>query len=267
KKVVQFNALRQHQRPGLSLVNGTVYVAWASHSDSGPYHGWGVGWNVSNLSTQGWKLSGVFNTSPNHSNRGIWQGAGRLPFEADGSAFYFETGNGVGNNSGTTLNSSGFPIDGNYYDALLKVVADPTTTATNQNMNGWGFKVADYFIPYNQQALDTADRDFGSGGPLLLPDSAGITGHPHLMIAGGKDGRIYVIDRANMGHFDPNGDHVVNAVPNGSGQNTAPVLVNGLLSTPAYFNGKVYIVSGYDSFAYEVSISSTGKLTATAQTS
>jgi fibronectin type 3 domain-containing protein len=266
KQVVQFNALREHQRAALSLVNGTVYVAWASHSDSGPYHGWVVGWNVSNLTTQGFILSGVLNTSPNHGNAGIWEGSGKLAFEADGSAFYFETGNGIGNNSGTTLGSNGFPIDGNYYDALVKVVADPTTTATSQTMNGWGFKIVDFFIPYNQQALDTADQDFGSGGPTLLPDSAGIAGHPHLMIAGGKDGRIYLIDRDNLGRFDPNGDHVVNAVPNGLGQNTAPKLVNGLVSTAAYFNGKVYAASGYNGSAYEITINADGTTTDTAQT-
>src|SRR5262249_60867024 len=91
RNVVQFNALREHQRGALSLVNNQVYVEWASHGDNGPYHGWVVTWDVSNLTTSGFVMKGVFNTSPNNGLAGIWQGGGRLAFEADGSPFSFAT--------------------------------------------------------------------------------------------------------------------------------------------------------------------------------
>ena len=249
----------------LSLENGTLYVAWASHNDATPYHGWIVSWDVSQLATKGFQLSGAFNDSPNGGQAGFWEGGGTLAWELDGSAFYVETGNGLFNKGVTGLDANGFPVDGNYYNALLKIVRD-STTPTTQNINGWGMHVADYFIPYNSQALDTADQDFGSGGSMLLPDSAGIAGHPHLMVASGKQGKIYLVDRDNMGKFDPNNDHVVNAVPDGSGHNTPPVQLGGSLSTPAYYNGKIYCVSGYSSFAYSFTIGSTGALTATSQT-
>jgi hypothetical protein len=232
KPVVQFNALRENERGALNLVNNTLYVEWASHGDNGPYHGWVVAWNVANLSTSGFVLTGVFNTSPNGGLTGIWQGAGRLAFEANGSAFYFETGNGPGGHGNPTLDANGFPVDGNYYESLLKVVADPATSPANQNTNGWGLKVTDYFTPFNQVALDNVDQDFGSGAPLLLPDSAGIGGHPHLLVAAGKEGKIYVVDRDNLGKFDANNDHVLNAVPDGSGHNTPPVLIGGSLGRP-----------------------------------
>lgn len=264
RQVVQFNALREHQRTALSLVNNTVYVQWASHGDNGPYHGWVVGWNVANLTTNGFRVSGVLNTSPNDGLAGIWGGGGRLTFEADGSAFYFETGNGSG--GAPTLNASGFPVDGNYNEALVKVMADPTTSATNQNINGWGFKVVDYFIPYNVAGLDNADSDFGSGSPIILPDSAGIAGHPHLMLAAGKEGKIYLIDRDNLGKFDPVNDHVINAVPNGSGHNTPPNLIGGSLSTPSYYNGMIYWITGYNGAVNAYTISSNGTLTRTSQT-
>ena len=70
------------------------------------------------------------------------------------------------------------------------------------------------------------------------------------MLAAGKSGQIYVVDRDNMGHYSPTGDNVLNAVPNGSGQNTPPVQLSGSLSTAAYFNGKVYWSSAYSGPAY-----------------
>jgi fibronectin type 3 domain-containing protein len=265
RPVVQFNALREHQRGALNFVNNAIYVEWASHGDNGPYHGWVVEWDVTNVKTSGFQMKGVLNTSPNNGLSGIWQGGGRLAFEADGSAFYFETGNGSG--GAPTLNSNGFPTNANYNEALVKVVADSTTSPTNQNPNGWGLKVSDYFIPFNVVALDGADQDFGSGAPMILPDSAGLPGHPHLLVAAGKQGKIYLVDRDNMGHFDPNNDHVVNAVPDGSGHNTPPVQLGGSLSTAAYFNGKIYWTSGYSSTANAYVINSNGTLSTTSSTS
>ena len=258
KQVVQFNALREHQRGAVNLINNQVYVEWASHGDNGPYHGWVVVWDVTNVKTSGFAMKGVLNTSPNNGLSGIWQGSGRLAFEANGSAFYFETGNGSG--GAPVLNSSGFPSNANYNEALLKVVADATTSPTNQNPNGWGLKVADYFIPYNVSALDGADSDFGSGAPLLLPDSAGLPGHPHLMVASGKEGKIYLVDRDNLGHFDPSNDHVL------SGHNTPPKQLGGSLSTAAFYNSTIYWVSGYSSNAFAYAINANGTLSVTSQT-
>jgi hypothetical protein len=264
KPVVQFNALRENQRGALSLVNNEVYVDWASFGDVGPYHGWIVVWDVSNVKTSGLQMKGVFNSSPNDGLAGIWESGGALAFEADGSAFYFETGNGSG--GPPTLNANGFPTNANYNEALVKMTADPTTSPTNQNPNGWGLKVIDYFIPYNVAALDGADSDFGSGAPLILPDSAGIPNHPHLLLASGKEGEIYVVDRDNLGHFNPSGDNVLNAVPNGNGNNAPPVQIAGALSTAAFFNGKIYWVSGYNSSANAYVLNSNGSLSITSQT-
>ena len=86
KKVIQFNALQEFQRCALSLENGTLYVAWASHNDATPYHGWIVSWDVSQLATKGFQLSGAFNDSPNGGQAGFWEGGGTLAWELDGSA-------------------------------------------------------------------------------------------------------------------------------------------------------------------------------------
>ena len=257
--VVQFNALRENNRPALSLVNGEVYAEWASHGDNGPYHGWVVRWNVSSLSSSGIVLDGVLDTDPNGGEGGIWGGGGGLSFDPDESVdgqpdFYFETGNGDPRGGPPTLNAQGFPVDDDYYESVVKVVSTgpvPRRQTEAQNSNGWDLQIVDYFTPYNVNALDDADEDFGSGSPLVLPDSAGIPGYPHLLVAAGKEGTIYLIDRDNMGKFNVNDDDVLNSVYNSStGITTPPVQISGSLSTPAYYDGTIYWVSGYSSNAY-----------------
>ncbi|MDP9172954.1 MAG: fibronectin type III domain-containing protein [Planctomycetota bacterium] len=224
--VVNFNVVRERQRAALSLVNGTIYIAFASFGDTPPYHGWILGYNSSNLA-----LSAVFCDNPNAGDDGIWGGGGRIASDAQGNLF-FETGNG---GFDSTLNAAGFPINGDYGDSFVKLSVD-SSTAANPNINGWGLKVVDYFAPFNQQSLSNGDTDLGSGQVMLLPDSAGSAAHPHLLIGGGKEGRLYLIDRDNMGHFDPNTDHMVQELPGALG---------GLLGTAAYFNGQIYITGGF----------------------
>jgi fibronectin type 3 domain-containing protein len=233
---ITFNALREHQRPGLTLTNGNIIIAFGSHGDNGPYHGWVLSYNAQTLA-----LDGVFNTTPNGGLGGIWQAGGRVAVDDQGN-LYVETGNGVFD---TTLNAAGFPSKGDYGDSFIKLGVDPNTTATHQNTNGWGLKVVDYFTPFNQGSLDSGDVDLGSGAPMLLPDSVGSAAHPHLLIGGGKEGRLYLIDRDNMGKFDPNMDHVVQESD----------LIHGALDTPAYFNNTIYYVGGYGDVAKSFSIS------------
>ena len=122
--------------------------------------------------------------------------------------FYCISGNGT---LDTTLTPAGFPINGDYGDSFLKVGNDAVhNSPTNQNKNGWGLQVVDYFAPFNNHALDGADTDLGSGGPIVLPDSAGSVAHPHLLVGSGKEGKLYMLDRDGtdptwgMGRFDPN---------------------------------------------------------------
>jgi len=129
------------------------------------------------------------------------------------------TGNGTFD---TTLNN-GFPNRGDYGNAFVKLAT------------GSGLSVADYFTMSDTVSESNADADLGSGGALLLPDMTDAQAQTrHLIIGAGKDARIYLLDRDNLGKFNAN---------NNNG-NAYQVLFNalpgGIWSMPAYFNGNVY---------------------------
>jgi len=202
---ITFNALREGQRAGLLLLNGVVYIAWASHCDIGPYHGWVMGYNASTL-----KRIAVYNDSPNGSEAGIWQSGGGLAADGNGN-IYFMSGNGT------------FDLKGGGKDA-----GDSFVKLNPQNLS-----VVDYFAPFNQICLDEEDGDLGSGGPLLLPAE-------NEIISAGKEGRIYVVNSQSMGGFHSiqnpcskqyrtNVDRIL--------QEFGPGTIGGLFSTPAYWNG------------------------------
>lgn len=200
---VRFNALKEHQRSGLALSNGVVYISWASHGDHDPYHGWVIGYNAQTL-----KQVMVFNDTPNGGRAGIWM-AGMAPaIDAAGNLF-LATGNG--------MYDANLPGGYEYGDSMLKL--DPVAQ-----------KIADYFTPFNQASLNSADNDLASGGVIVLPDQPG--DHPHLMVGAGKEGRIYLIDRDNMGGYNTKIDNVIQSIPGD--------LAYGSYGTPAFFNNNVY---------------------------
>jgi regulation of enolase protein 1 (concanavalin A-like superfamily) len=211
--VQTFSAAQHNQRPALCLANGNLIVTYTSFADTDPYHGWVFDYNATNL-----ELVSVFNTTPNASvsafganaaEGGIWQGGGGICVDSNNN-LYFESGNGS-----FSANTNG----GDYADTFLKL------STTN------GLAVADYFTPYDQAALAANDTDLGAGGPLLLPDSVGTTNHPHLMVGVGKSGKIYLVDRDNMGQFQSGSDsQIVESF----------VGIGGSWSPPAYWNNLLY---------------------------
>jgi len=212
--MIKFNARREHHRSAMTILGGNVYVTFASHGDNGPYHGWIVGYQMSNLS-----LQKVFNTSANARAAGIWQSGGGLA--TDGTNLYFATGNTF---SGPQPGFS--PANGNYGETVIKL--DPSGAAQ-------AMTVKDYFTPFNWQVLDNGDTDLGSGGTMLLPDYVGSAAHQHLMVELGKEGKIYLVDRGSptdtntMGHVNnpPTGpDLIVQTVTAGQA---------GVWGNPSFF--------------------------------
>jgi hypothetical protein len=231
---IAFNALRENERSSLILLNGRVYVAYASHGDNNPYHGWVIGFNEASLQPEK-----VFNTTPNAQRGGIWQSQGAIA--TDGTFLYVVTGNA---NNGPF---PGFdPTHGDYGETALKL--DPSGLGT-------AITVASYFTPNEWQTLDNNDADFGSGGLMLLPAAVGSAAHPNLGVAVGKTGKIYLLDTTpghNMGGNVPAGqaDNVVQVVTAGPG---------GVWGTPAFYqtgpnSGYIYYHgSGTDTRAFFIS--------------
>jgi hypothetical protein len=224
---VYFNALREMDRCGLILSGGTIYIAFASHGDASPYHGWLIGINESSKA-----ITSVCNLTPNGGLGGIWNSGGTPVVDSSGYV-YVMTGNGTfdGNNTSgiTGLNAQNMPAKGDYGDSIVKLAPDGTTSSGNQNLTGWGMKVMDYFSPFNNQNLSSNDSDVGSGGIVLLPASAGSTTHQNLIVGSGKQGNIYLVDCNNMGGYSTS-DHVVQS----------QIAIGPAFDTPAFFNGVLY---------------------------
>lgn len=164
-------------RPGLLLVGNTLYVAFGGHCYKGSYHGWLFAYDVSN--PQALKQIGVLCITPNGKAPlvngvmldglgGIWM-SGEGPSVDDMGNIYFSTANGTYN--GTT----------DFGDSVVKT-----------RLESGGIKVLDWFTPSNETLLKNADLDLGSSGAIVIPNT-------HLLIAAGKEGRMYLLDRNNLG--------------------------------------------------------------------
>jgi hypothetical protein len=204
----------QHaERAGLLLLNGIIYTTWTSHCDMQPYTGWVIAYNASTLAQ-----TGVLNLTPNGSEGSIWM-SGTAPAADAAGNIYFLDANGTFD---TALNGSGFPSKGDFGNAFVKL-----STAN-------GLAVSDYFATFDTVTQSIMDGDLGSGGALVLPDLKDATGAVrHLAVGAGKDRKIYVVDRDNMGKFNPNTNNIYQEIQGAIGS-------DGEFGMPAYFNNTVY---------------------------
>lgn len=204
---LHFDPLLQNQRSALALSNGVVFVAWAAHCDITPFHGYVMGFDAGSM-----RPDGVFVTTPDAYNGGIWTSGSGPAIDAVNN-IYVATGNGY-----FDVNVGG--ID--YGDSILRL-----------SWAGIRPMVADYFTPWDQAMLNQYDTDLASGGILLLPDQPSAP-YPHLLVQVGKEGTIDLVDRDNMGHFDPSGDNqIVQTLPE--------ILPFGVWGAPAMWNNTLYI--------------------------
>jgi len=211
---VIFAAGQYAERAAILEFGTTLYITFTSHCDQRPYTGWVMAYDARSLL----QLS-VIDITPNGQEGAIWMTGEGLAADGVGN-IYFLVGNGTFD---TTLNSSGFPSNGDYGNAFMKL-SNSSGTLT----------VADYFTMFNTVQESGGDEDLGSGGAIVLPDIMDNGGGVHhLAVGAGKDTNIYVVNRDNMGKFNPNNDSAIYQELDG-------VLPGGAWSSPAYFNGVVY---------------------------
>jgi hypothetical protein len=207
---VTFDPTLELQRSALTLVNGVVYIAWASYQDFGNYHGWVMGYDASTL-----KQVRVWNATPDGTKGGIWMSGAPLTADSSGN-LYLVVGNG-------TFDADKGGKD--YGDSIVKLTP-----------NGGGFTISDYFTPFDQANLAATDFDLGSSGLTLLLNQG-------LGVNAGKAGKIYLVDLNSMGKFQSGSDsQIVQSI--GGALGTGPDDLD--YSTAVYWNGNVYYVGDID---------------------
>jgi outer membrane protein assembly factor BamB len=206
-KVVHFNSLHQKNRPGLLLQNGVLYMGFGSNYCNDSNTGWVLSYDPISL-----QQLGSFNTSPDIGLTSIWQSGAGLAGDPNGFV-YAETGES-GNYD--------VPLGGqSFCNSVLKL--SPTTAA-----------LADYFTPWSVAFLNSHDLDLSSAGVLLLPDQLGP--FPHELVATGKQGIVYVLNRDSLGGFAANDSQII--------QEFSLTVAGEMFGSPAYWNGTVYFSPG-----------------------
>jgi hypothetical protein len=205
--------MEQNQRPGLLLANGNVYIAFGSHGDVQPYHGWIFAYSAASLAQVG-----VWNVTPTASEGAIWMAGSGLAADSSGD-IYAMTSNG--NWNGTS----------NFSDSFVKL--SPNLT------------LLDYFTPYNQSTFAAHDLDLGSGGVLLVPNQLGT--FQHEIIGCGKSPAIYVVNRDNMGKFQSSSNsQIIQEVDGQVGGTTGQQAPDRCFMTPAFWQQNVYFMGNND---------------------
>lgn len=232
---IAFDPSVQNQRAGLVLVSGSVVIAWGSFSDWGVYHGWIMAYDpktlqqkaVFNSTTQHQEVDTAFGPADHGGGGAFWQ-AGAAPSVDSGGNIYVVSADGSFN-----LDQGG----SNHGDTVLKL-----------QLAGNSFNVVDWFTPSNQACVNPADIEIGSGGVALLPNSAS----PGKALAAvvNKEGRLYLLDTNNLGHYNPAGDTQIPQQFLAGNQACFAGMGDGhaegtdwqrLYGNPSYWNGNLYL--------------------------
>ena len=179
-----FNPRRHICRASLTLATPVAYnrkvifLAYGAMMDYYDYHGWIMAYDAVTL-----ERVGLFCTTPNSSKGSIWMAGNALTADENGNIYGV-----VANGPFNAANSS-------YGDTVICLSTDSS-----------GLHLKYSFTPYNATALETADWDLGTGGLTLLPSQVGTPTTPNLAVFGSKEGRIYLLNRDNLGKFNSGSD-------------------------------------------------------------
>ncbi|HEY8076736.1 MAG TPA: hypothetical protein VIF62_21570 [Labilithrix sp.] len=209
---VAFEPLRANQRAALVLGGGRVWIAWASHGDIDPYHGWIFAYDATDIT----KPPLVWATTPDGAAGGVWHAGGGVSIDDAGDVF-------LASGNGTFDAQTG---GRNFGEAAVRL-----------RVSGDAITVVDWFSPHDNDALSAVDSDFGTISPILVD-----RGGKKLAITGSKEGSIYVLNRDDLGGYQADTDRIVQRAALG---------VKPLLANPAFFDGMLYVgVAGTGVFAY-----------------
>lgn len=223
-----FSAQMEQERPGALYMNGAVYGTFAAHCDRTPYSGYVARVNLSSHAVSLWSAeSGV-----TYNRAGIWQSGGGVMSDGSGRLFV-ASGNGV-----SPAKRAGSSPGGQLAESVIRLGVNSSGTLSAR----------DFFSPSNAAKLDAADTDYGSGGPTGLP--YGTATYPHVLAQSGKDGRIFLLNRDNLGGHDQGsggGDNVLSVKQGLGGQwghpgifedgNTITNATNGTANNYLFFVG------------------------------
>jgi Legume lectin domain len=208
---VHFSPMQHMNRPALLLDAGLLYIAFGSHGDFDPYHGWVFLYEASTLLKRG-----VFCATPNGAQGGIWQAGEGLVADGNGN-IYSGTGNGD-----TKNNPGGAPDLG---ETFLRLRTGPTSL----NL--------DAFLTAFQDATNpVADEDLGAASPTLLPDG--------FLVGGGKDGNFYLVDPSKMNNTGNSAALAQRFLATRGPGSRARVVVNGAEISTHHIHGSPVV---YDS--------------------
>jgi hypothetical protein len=163
---VHFDARQQMQRPALLLQNHQLYLAFGSHQDTAPWHGWVLRYDADTLNQ-----TAVWCSTPKGMGGAIWQAGSGIAGDAGGNV-YVMTGNGEQDPPGGPDNSSDTSM-GNFADMFVQMSGD--------------LRVLGSVAPPDEAKRETQDIDLGSAGPVLVPGD-------HVLVGGDKEGQIFVLD-------------------------------------------------------------------------
>jgi outer membrane protein assembly factor BamB len=167
RKALHFTSRDQNQRSALTIAGSRVYVPYGGHfGDCGDYRGWVVG-----VSLHG--PTNVIAWQTRARGGGIWAPGG---MSYDGQSLFVATGN--------TMDAEDWS-DG---EAVIRLGLDLKGPTESR----------DFFAPRNWKELDGDDADLGGSNPLAL-DVPSAGGSVPLLLALGKDGKAYLLDRRNLG--------------------------------------------------------------------
>ena len=217
------------QRPALLLTGSYVYAGFASHCVQYNFTGWIMGWDktsgkmVERFTTEG-------GPEPNKTpGAGVWMSGGGLATDNKGS-MYFSTGNGYASQL------HGVPVPGRQPPSALE------EAVVNMKINDDGsLSVADFFMPWEKEQLDGADKDLGTTPFELLPPSTFTCPNAKRMgVVTGKSGKTYILNLDNLGGYQM-GANKLDAIPQAPIQNENSVYAGA--GVYPLEGGYIYIVS------------------------